>query len=224
MDPGPIPTLTPSAPLSTSILAAAPVATLPTTTSTLGNADFTSRSFSMTPLECPWAVSMTMASAPASTSALARSSVSAVTPTPAATLRRPFSSLQAMGLSLALVISLYVIKPTRWFSLSTTGNFSILFSWRIRAAPAKSVCCVVVTRFSFVITSSTFFCKSFSKRKSRLVTMPTKCISSSTTGMPPIWYSDISCKAPPTVLPRWIVTGSYIMPFSALFTMATCRA
>ena len=36
----------------------------------------------------------------------ARSNVSAVTPTPAATLKRPFESLQAMGLSFALVISL----------------------------------------------------------------------------------------------------------------------
>ena len=46
------------------------------------------------------------ASAPASTKARMRSKVSFVTPTPAATRRRPLLSLHAIGLSFALVISL----------------------------------------------------------------------------------------------------------------------
>ena len=49
---------------------------------------------------------MTIASAPAATRASIRSIVSAVTPTPAATRKRPLASLQAIGLSLALVMSL----------------------------------------------------------------------------------------------------------------------
>ena len=186
IEPGPMPTFTASAPCSTSSLAASPVATLPTTMSTLGNARLASTSFSTTYFECPCAVSITIASAPASTRAFMRSKVSAVTPTPAATRNRPFSSLQAIGLSLALVISLYVISPTMRLLASTTGNFSILFSCRIFAAAAKSVCWCVTTRFSLVITSSIFLSSRCSKRKSLLVTIPTKQLSSSTTGIPPI--------------------------------------
>ena len=81
-----------------------------------------------------------IASTPASTNAEARSIVSTVTPTPAATRKRPFSSLHAIGLSFAFVMSLYVIKPTKWLSLSTTGSFSILFSCNICAAAVRSVC------------------------------------------------------------------------------------
>ena len=47
-----------------------------------------------------------MASAPAFTRASILCKVSAVTPTPAATRKRPLESLQAIGLSLAFVISL----------------------------------------------------------------------------------------------------------------------
>ena len=49
---------------------------------------------------------LAIASAPASTKACIRSNVSAVTPTPAATRKRPLASLQAIGLSFAFVISL----------------------------------------------------------------------------------------------------------------------
>ena len=56
--------------------------------------------------ECPCAVSITMASAPAFTNASIRCKVSAVTPTPAATRKRPLESLQAIGLSFAFVMSL----------------------------------------------------------------------------------------------------------------------
>ena len=140
MDPGPIPTLTASAPASASIRAASPVATLPTTISTSLKQFFVSRSLSITKREWPCAVSIIKASAPACTNASIRCIVSSVTPTPAATRNRPFASLQAIGLSLALVISLYVISPTNFPSLSITGSFSILFSFKIRAAPCRSVC------------------------------------------------------------------------------------
>ena len=208
IEPGPIPTFTASAPFSTRNFAASPVAIFPTTTSRLGKAVFTSRNLPITPCECPCAVSITIASTPASTNAEARSIVSAVTPTPAATRKRPFSSLHAIGLSFAFVMSLYVIKPTKRLFLSTTGSFSILFSCNICAAAVRSVCWCVVTRFSLVITSSIVLSKRRSKRKSRFVTIPTKRFSSSTTGIPPIWYSAIIAKASRTVLPLRIVTGS----------------
>ncbi len=161
-----------------------------------------------TPLEWPWAVSITIASTPASTSASTRSIESAVTPTPAATRRRPRESLHAKGLSLALVMSLYVTSPTRCPSLSTTGSFSILCCCRICAASSRLVDWLVVTSPSDVITSSMARCGSRSKRRSRLVTMPTSLRSSSTTGMPPMWYSSIILSASATVLPRRMVTGS----------------
>ena len=66
-NPGPIPTFTPSAPASTKNLAASPVAIFPTTTSISGYFAFISFNTPITPLECPCAVSITMASTPAST-------------------------------------------------------------------------------------------------------------------------------------------------------------
>ena len=92
--------------------------------------------------------------------------------------------------------------------MSITGSFSILFSCRILAASSRLVYWVVVTSPSFVITSSTFLSRFCSKRRSRLVTMPTRCFSSSTTGMPPMWYSRISLSAALTVEPCRMVTGS----------------
>ena len=140
IEPGPIPTFTASAPALASILAASPVAILPTTMSTSGKCCLASFTFSITERLWPCAVSMTMASTPAATSAAIRSRVSDVTPTPAATRRRPFSSLHAIGLSFAFVMSLYVIKPMRCPCSSTTGSFSILCCRRICEAESRSVC------------------------------------------------------------------------------------
>ena len=51
IEPGPIPTLMPSAPASTRALAASPVATFPTIISCSGNAALAARSLSITPCE-----------------------------------------------------------------------------------------------------------------------------------------------------------------------------
>ena len=53
IDPGPIPTLTASAPASTKYFAASPVAIFPTITSKSGNFAFTFFNTSTTPLVCP---------------------------------------------------------------------------------------------------------------------------------------------------------------------------
>ena len=53
IDPGPIPTLTASAPASTRYFAASGVAILPTTTSRVGNRFFTSCNTRTTPFVCP---------------------------------------------------------------------------------------------------------------------------------------------------------------------------
>ena len=69
--------------------AASAVAMFPTMISKPGNSDFNRSKTDTTPLVCPWAVSIMMASTPAATSASARSSTSGVTPTAAATLNLP---------------------------------------------------------------------------------------------------------------------------------------
>ena len=97
IEPGPIPTLTPSAPASTNANAAAPVAILPPITCTSGKFFLTQVTRSNTPCEWPCAVSTTIASTPASTSAATRSSVPSPTPTAAPTRKRPCVSLQANG-------------------------------------------------------------------------------------------------------------------------------
>ncbi len=97
IDPGPIPTLTPSAPASANAFAAAPVATFPTITCNSGNAAFTSFNLSITPFECPCAVSIVTTSTPAATNAVTRSKVSGVTPTAAPTNNLPCESLAAFG-------------------------------------------------------------------------------------------------------------------------------
>ena len=60
IEPGPMPTLTPSAPWSTSAFAPAAVAMLPPITCTCGKRFFTQATRSSTPCECPCAVSTTM--------------------------------------------------------------------------------------------------------------------------------------------------------------------
>src|SRR5690606_37259274 len=139
IEPGPIPTFTASAPFSTKNKAASGVAMLPTTTSRSGKAFLTSLSTVTTPFVCPWAVSITTASTPALTSALALSTASAVTPNAAATRNLPYLSLLAIGFWVSFVISLKVINPTSLLSASTTGSFSILYCCKIPSASINEV-------------------------------------------------------------------------------------
>ena len=68
------------------------------------------------------------------------------------------------------------------------------FSAFLRSVPSGAV-----IRFSFVITSLTFLFLSSSKRRSRLVRMPTSLLFLSTIGIPPILFSFISLNASPMV-------------------------
>ena len=70
--PGPMPTLTASAPASARSRKPSAVATLPATTSLSGQVDFSSRTASMVWSAWPWATSTTRASTSASSSAWAR--------------------------------------------------------------------------------------------------------------------------------------------------------
>ena len=96
---------------------------------------------------------MTKASAPAFNKAVARSNVSLVTPTAAATNKRPCSSLAAAGNSTTFSISLIVIKPVNSPASLTIGNFSILCCCKIASAFSKDVPSGAVIKLSLVITS-----------------------------------------------------------------------
>ena len=172
--------------MSARYLAALPVAIFPTTTSSKLNFSFTFLTTSATPLVCPCAVSITIASTPALYSASTRSKTSGVTPTAAATRSRPNLSLFELGFVVCFVISRNVIKPTSVLSLETTGSFSILCSCNINSASFKEVPSFAVIKFCDVITSLIGRRLFFSKRKSRFVTIPNNLLSSSTTGIPPI--------------------------------------
>ena len=103
--PGPTPTLMASAPARARAMAASSVAILPTITSIFGKAALICFKVSITPFECPCAVSMLTTSTPALMSAATLASMSGVTPTAAPTIRRPKLSLAALGLSFFLIIS-----------------------------------------------------------------------------------------------------------------------
>ena len=185
IEPGPTPTLTPSAPASTRAWAPARVATLPPITS-VSELALICPIMSSTAWAWPCAVSTTRKSTPASTSAWARRLASSPTPTAAPTTSRPAGSLVACGNFSLLVKSLTVIRPLRRFLPSTSGSFSTL-CWRrsFRASPGFTPT-GAVTRGIGVITSDTRRVWSVSNLMSRLVTMPTSTPSLLVTGTPEI--------------------------------------
>ena len=111
IEPGPMPTLTPSAPCLTRSSAASAVTMLPPITCMSGYFVLILATVSSTPREWPCEVSTTTTSTPASRSAATRSSVSGAVPTAAPTRRLPTLSLQAFGNSVAFWKSLTVIMP-----------------------------------------------------------------------------------------------------------------
>ena len=97
MEPGPIPTFTPSAPASASAFAPAAVPIFPAMTSSFGKFFFTDFNASITPLECPCALSKQTTSTPICCSAAARSSISPVIPSAAPASNLPNPSFTALG-------------------------------------------------------------------------------------------------------------------------------
>ncbi len=118
-------------------------------------------------------MSTTSTSTSASTSAPARSNASVPTPTAAPTRSRPCSSLVENGNSIRFWMSLTVIRPWSRPSASTTGSFSILCRCRIAFASSRVVPTGAVTRSRAVISAETGWPVFDSKRRSRLVRMPT---------------------------------------------------
>ncbi len=110
MEPGPIPTLTISTPTSKRARAPSAVATFPATITTSLKVWRISEILLITPAECPCAVSITIASTPASINFSTRTKVSFVIPTAAAASSLPCLSLAEFGNSITFSISLIVIS------------------------------------------------------------------------------------------------------------------
>ena len=195
IDPGPMPIFTASAPRSMAARVPSAVATLPTISATSGKRCRRTAAASSTPLLWACEESSTSRSTLASTSAAARSRYSPEAPTAAPTRRRPSSSLQARGYSIIFWMSLTVIRPFRPPARSTTRSFSILCLCRSALASSRVVPSGTVTRFSRVIRSEMRRFRLLSKRRSRLVRMPTSRPSASVTGTPEILKCAMSSSA-----------------------------
>ena len=166
-------------------------------------------------------MSTTIASAPASCSAAARSIPFSPVPVAAATLSLPLSSLHESGWLRSLSISRTVINP-RHLSPSATSSFSILW-WCIRRLASSGSTSIGTVTSSLVISEPTFSESSSTKRMSRLVIMPTS-LPSSITGRPENPCFPFRFRKSPMEVSGVVVTGSMTIPASNLLTLLTCSA
>ncbi len=117
-------------------------------------------------------------------------------------------------------MSFTVISPRSWKLSSTTGSFSIRFWWRIRSASSSVVPTGAVMSFSRVITSFTLRSFPRTKRRSRLVRMPTRRFPS-VIGTPEIRNFSISSRARLMGTSGGSVMGFTIIPLSERLTRST---
>ncbi len=113
-----------------------------------------------------------------------------------------------------------VIKPFRWKDSSTISSFSMRCSCSSCLASCSVVPMGAVTSGSRVMSSETRASIRVSKRKSRLVRMPTRT-GPLVTGMPEILYFCIRSTASWMRLSGSMVTGLRIMPLMERLTMST---
>src|SRR6267143_1116169 len=117
-------------------------------------------------------------------------------------------------------MSFTVMSPRSWKLSSTTGSFSIRFWWRIFSASSRVVPTGAVMSFSCVITSFTLRSFPRTKRRSRLVRMPTRRFPS-VIGTPLIRNFSISSSARVIGTSGGSVIGFTIIPLSDRFTRST---
>src|SRR5512137_1831312 len=222
MEPGPMPHFTASTPALQRSSAASPVATLPATSSIPLKLGLVSRTASMTPRLWPWAVSMVMTSAPALSRAWMRASRSGPTPTAAPQSSRPLRSLAALGCCWTFSMSLMVMRPRSSKASLTTSSFSMRCWCSSTLASSMVTPSRAVTSFR-VMTASTVCSRFFSKRRSRLVRMPTS-FPRSVTGMPLMPFSRIRATAAESLAEGSMVMGSPTTADSNFFTLWTSAA
>ena len=114
-----------------------------------------------------------------------------------------------------------VISPINLLLLSIIGSFSILLFCKIDSASFNVNSFEPVIKFSEDITLLSFLFMSFSKRKSRFVTIPINFPALSIIGIPPMLYSLMQFNASLTVSSLERVIGSKIIPDSDLLTFLT---
>src|SRR4029450_6400311 len=103
----------------------------------------------------------------------------------------------AFGYLICFWMSLTVIRPFRLYSRSTTSSFSTLCRWRISLACSTVVPPGTVMRSSLVMSSETARWVRVSKRRSRLVRMPTRR-GPTVTGTPLMRYFAMTSSASET--------------------------
>mmetsp|Transcript_16856 Transcript_16856/g.26251 ORF Transcript_16856/g.26251 Transcript_16856/m.26251 type:complete len:269 (+) Transcript_16856:636-1442(+) len=174
MEPMPMPTRRPSTPLRIRWYACRAVTTLPPTTSTSGCVALIQRTRSCWYMESPWEESITIRSAPASTSAEHRSRSLGRVPMLPPTSSCLAASRLARGKSRCFFRSLREISATSPPAPSTTGSLPFLDRCRTAFASFKSTPCGAVTNLSSgVMTAESGVVWSSTKSMSRLLTMPT---------------------------------------------------
>ena len=142
-------------------------------------------------------------------------------PNAAPTNNLPDESFVALGCSADFSMSFIVTRPVKDFSSSRTRIFSILFSYINFLTSSWEVPSVTVTSFSNgVIIDETGAAISSAYLKSLLVTIPFS-IPSSTTGIPEILSSSVSCLSSAIDLLDLIVVGSLTTPLSCFLTALT---
>ena len=104
------------------------------------------------------------------------------------------------------------------------GSFSILFFASSARASSLEMPTGAVTRGIFVMTSLTGRVPSSSKRRSRLVMIPSSIPSSSTTGSPDTRYWAQASSTSWRLAPGPMVTGWVTIPASERFTWSTMCA
>mmetsp|Transcript_108577 Transcript_108577/g.350501 ORF Transcript_108577/g.350501 Transcript_108577/m.350501 type:complete len:298 (+) Transcript_108577:109-1002(+) len=174
MEPMPMPTRSASTPQSRRCFAWRCVTTFPPMTWRSGNSFFIHRMMSCWKVLSPWLLSTTIASTPATTSALTRSLSVCLVPTAAATIKQPFASLVASGKSACFRRSVRATRATRRPAFVTMGSLPFFESWMSWLACAKSTPSSAVTRsVMFVMTEPTRTeLRSCTKSVSRFVTRP----------------------------------------------------
>ena len=121
-------------------------------------------------------------------------------------------------------MSFTVIRPRNsQFSLMTKTRSTLWSCITSRAASMLLPSITVTKRSLGVMIEATVWSKRFSKRKSRLVTMPTT-LPSSTTGKPDTLCLRVKSIKSRTNILGAMVTGSLTIPLSWRFTLATALA
>ncbi len=221
MEPGPIPTLSPSTSALIRASAASPVAIFPTRRSASISLFILSAKLTISGL-CAWATSTAMISAPALSSAMARSRSKG--PVAAATINFPSLSLEALGYFLRSSISLMVTIPTILSSF-TTGSLSTLFSYAMSRASLGVVDSFMVTTFSVITSSTLLLASEFIMGIMSLLLMIPITFLSFTTGRPftpsssMTWFASAIDASGVVVITSLIVRSPEVFTF---LTSSTC--